>query len=198
MSESGFRVYIPDPTHGEGDLSDNATDGPSAEFRRQLEAEYGERFRFTSIGTGAAIASYFTELATDPYKAAALAVSVLYAGKAVKDVFEGWMWVFNQLSQFFHYKPTFDREAAAIILYKAIIDKLDGVPNTFQLTGFTIQNRLAFPNPMELHDPGRLTEIDPPPRGRVQHAEVYIFQVIADKREFRVVVDGQDVMFLEE
>jgi hypothetical protein len=199
MAENGFRVYVPDPSHGEGDWSNDAlVSGPSNDFRIQLEAEYGEKFQFTSIGTGAAIASYFTELATNPYKAAAFAVSALYAGKAVKDVFDGWTWVFNQLSKFFHYDPTFDREGAAIILYKAIVDKMDGVPKNFQLTGFTIQNRLAFPDPTEIPDPGRLTTIEPPPSSRVQRAEVYVFRVVADGCEFRVAVDGHEVTFLQQ
>ena len=81
VSESGIRVFIPDPEHGEGEWDDGATDGPvagpSARFRQQLEAEYGERFRFISIGTGAALASYFVELISDPYKDAAVAAAVI-------------------------------------------------------------------------------------------------------------------------
>jgi hypothetical protein len=75
MSEMGVRIFIPDPTHGKGDWSDTSengpSNGPSAEFRQQLEAEYGEKFKFTSIGTGAALASYFLELVSDPGKLAA-------------------------------------------------------------------------------------------------------------------------------
>jgi hypothetical protein len=108
------------------------------------------------------------------------------------------MWVYKQLSKFFHRQPTFDREGAAILVYKAIVDKMDGVPKTYQLAGFTIQNRLDFPNPMELPDPGPLTAIDPPSTGRVQRAQVYVSQVVADGREFRVAVDGAEVTFLQE
>ena len=44
MTQSGFRVFIPDPTHGEGGWPEGEIDrpaaGPSAEFRKSLEAEY--------------------------------------------------------------------------------------------------------------------------------------------------------------
>ena len=78
MSETGtVRVFLPDPTHGEGGWSEASiaaiegpAGGPSALFRQELEAEYGEKFRFESIGTGAAMASYFVELVSDPYRAA--------------------------------------------------------------------------------------------------------------------------------
>jgi hypothetical protein len=134
MSETGVRVFIPDPTHGEGDWSDaegKYIGGPSAEFRRQLEAEYGEAFDVTSIGTGAALA---------------------------------------------------------------------GVPKSFQLQGFVVQHRLRFADPGNLPDTGRLTTIEPAPgrMERVERASVYVFQVIADGREFRVRVDGHNVEFLQE
>jgi hypothetical protein len=160
--------------------------------------EYGENFSHISIGTGAAMCSWFAELASHPYKAAAVGMAALYAGKNVKDVFEGWMRVSNQLSTFFHYDPTLDREGAAILVHKAVVDRMDGVPKTFRLTGFTIQNRLAFPNPMEIPDPGLLTVIDPILRDRVQRAHIYVFQVVADGREFRVAVAGHNVTFLQD
>lgn len=193
MSEDGFRVFIPDPTHGEGIPPDAGAGGPSEEFRRKLEAEFGGTFEFVSIGTGAAHASYVTDLMT----AEVIAVHALYAGKAVKDVFDGWSWVYQQLSKFFQYEPTFDREAAAILVYKAVVDKMDGIPNTYQLKGFTIQNWLAFPDASKLHDPGPLAAIDPP-SDRVRSAQIYVFQVVTDQREFRVAVDGLKTVFLQE
>jgi hypothetical protein len=136
MSETGtVRVFIPDPTHGEhskGDWS-NADEqgpsaGPSARFRQTLEAEYGEKFRFASIGTGAAMASYFVELVSDPFRAA---VTFFFAGKALKEGFQAWGWMYGQLSKFFHHRPTFDREGAAALVYKAVVEKMDGVPIHF-------------------------------------------------------------------
>jgi hypothetical protein len=200
MSETGIRVFIPDPTHGEGEWSDAEgahVGGPSAEFRRQLEAEYGEGFEFTSIGTGAAMASYFIELVSEPYKVAA---TIFFAGGVIKSGFEGWSWVYAQLSKFFHHEPTFDREGAAFLAYRAIVDKMDGVPKSFQLQGFVVQHRLRYGDPWNLPDPGPLTTIEPAPAPieRVERANVYVFQVLADGREFRVRVNGHNVEFLQE
>ena len=154
MTETGFRVYIPDPTHGEGDWSEageeRARTGPSAEFRQSLEAEYGEEFQFTSIGTGAALASYFVELVSDPYRDAATAVAVFYTGKTIKEGLEGWGWIYIQLSKFFRREPTFDRNGAAILAYNAITVKLGHVPASYQLKGFANQHRLAYPDPSNL------------------------------------------------
>ena len=118
-----------------------AAAGPTARFRQELEAEYGEKFRFKSIGTGAAMASYFVELVSDPYRAS---VTFFFAGKALKEGFQAWGWMYRQLSKFFHHEPTFDREGAAALVYKAIIEKMDGVPNSFQLKGYVTQHRLGF------------------------------------------------------
>jgi hypothetical protein len=200
MSETGVRVFIPDPTHGEGEWSDAEgahVGGPTAEFRQQLEAEYDEKFEFTSIGTGAAMASYFLELVSDPYKVAA---AVFFTGAAIKKGFEGWEWVYTQLSKYFPRNPTFDREGAAFLVYKAIVDQMDGVPKSFQLQGFIVQHRLRFGNPLNIPDPGRLTTIEPAPgpMERVERANSYVFRVLADGRAFRVRVDGRNVEFLQE
>jgi hypothetical protein len=203
MSETGtVRIFIPDPTHGEGGWSEASiaamegpAGGPSALFRQELEAEYGEKFRFESIGTGAAMASYFVELVSDPYRAA---VTFFFAGKALKEGFQAWGWMYGQLSKFFHHRPTFDREGAAALVYKAIVEKLDGVPNSHELKGFATQHRLRYPDPSkDLPDPGPLTTIEPD-RDRVERAVVYVFQVKADGRDFRVTVDGHNVKFLQQ
>ena len=202
MTETGtVRVFIPDATHGEGDWSkasisamEGPAAGPSALFRQELEAEYGEKFRFVSIGTGAAMASYFVELVSDPYRAA---VTFFFAGKALKEGFQAWGWMYGQLSKFFHHRPTFDREGAAALVYKAIVEKMDGVPSSFQLKGFVTQHRLAYGDPMNLPDPGPPTTIERD-RDRVERAVVYIFQVEADGRDFRVEIDGHNVKFLQE
>ena len=200
MSEMGVRVFIPDPTHGEGEWSDvngAHVSGPTADFRRQLEAEYDGKFEFASIGTGAAMASYFIELVSDPYKVAA---TVFFAGEVIKGGFEGWSWVYAQLSKFFYREPTFDREGAVFLVYKAIVDKMDGVPKSFQLQGFLVQHRLRFGDPWNIPDPGLLTTIEPAPgpTERVERANVYVFQIVADGREFRGKVDGRKVEFLQE
>jgi hypothetical protein len=200
MTETGFRVYIPDPTHGEGDWSETGEKGPtagaSAEFRQSLEAEYKEEFQFTSIGTGAALASYFVELVSDPYRDAATAAAVFYTGKAIKEGLESWGWIYAQLSKFFRREPTFDRNGAAILAYQAITAELGHVPASYQLKGFANQNRLAYPDPSNLPDLGELTIIEPAP-DRVQRAIVYVFQIVADGQEFRVEVDGHEVRFLQ-
>jgi hypothetical protein len=187
MSQTLVRVFIPDPAHGE--------EPESKEFRHGLEAEYGERFRFMSIGTGAALASYFVELAADPYRAAAIAAAVFFTGKAIREGFEAWGWMYSQISRFFHHDPTFNREGAAFVVYEAIVEKIGGAPNSFQLRGFVTQHRLAYGDPMNLPDPGLLTNIEAD-RDRVERADVYVFQVEADCREFRVEVDGHRVKFL--
>jgi hypothetical protein len=201
MVEAGFRVFIPDPTHGEGVWREGANSGPisgdSAEFRQVLEAEYGEEFHFASIGTGAAQASYFVQLLSDPYRDAAAAVALFYLGKPIKDAFESWAWVYRQLSKFFHHAPTFDREAAAILAYQAVVEKLGGVPNTYRLVGFSIQHRLSFPDPSNPPDPNPPTSIAAAPE-RVQSAMIYVFRVVADTREFRLTVDGHNVRFFDE
>lgn len=74
---------------------------------------------------------------------------------------------------------------------------MDGVPKSFQLKGFVAQLRLAYPDPMNIPDPGPLTAIEPA-RDRAERAVIYVFQVEADGRDFRVEVDGDRVRFLQE
>jgi hypothetical protein len=202
MSETGtVRIFIPDLTHGEGDWSEASiaamegpTVGPSALFRKEPEVEYGEKVRFASIGTGAAMASYFVELVSDPYRAV---VTLFFAGKALKEGFEAWGWMYERLPKFFHRRPTFDREGAAALVYNAVVEKLDGIPNSYKLKGFATQHRLAYLHLKNLPDPGPLTAIEPD-RDRVERAVVYVFQVEADGRDFRVTVDGHNVKFLQQ
>jgi hypothetical protein len=197
MSANGFRVYVPDPSHGAGDVSDDAMTGPSAEFRHELEAEYGLKFRFTSIGTGAAVASYCTELASGNYDKILVAVSIFLAGKAIKEGFEAWSWMYTKLASFFHRSPTFDREGAAVLAYQAVVNELGGLPKSYQLEGFQVQDRLSYPNPMDVPDLGHLTEIHPAP-DRVTRSSIYVFQIIVDGRNFRAAVDGTKVNIVED
>ena len=200
MSETGVRVFIPIPFPSypdrEGDWSNEAGEyvrGPRAELRRELEAEYGEKANSTDIGTGAALPAFVLELVSDPYKVAA---TLFFAGKAIKSSFEGWSWVYTQLSRFFHRNPTFDREGAAFLVYQAIVDRMGGVPRSFELKGFIVRDRLAYSDPsISPPDPGALATIEAPPE-HVLHRHVYIFDVIADGREFRVQVDGHKANFL--
>lgn len=101
-------------------------------FRGSLEEEYGEEFQFTSIGTGAALASYFVELMSDPYRDAATAVVVFYTGKAIKEGLESWGWIYTQLSRFFYHEPTLDRNGAAILPYKSVTINLGHTPASYQ------------------------------------------------------------------
>ena len=165
------------------------------DFARHWRSSTAEKFQVTSIGTGAAQAAYFVELVSTAYQAA---VILFLAGKPLKEGFEAWGSMYDRLSKFFHHQPTFDREGAAALVHKAVIEKMDGVPNSFQLKGFVTQHRLHPPNPSrDLPDPGSLTTIEPD-RDRVERAVVYVFQVVADGRDFRVRVDGHNVRFLQE
>ena len=193
MPTEPVRVFIPDPSYGGGSSLDLSDEEASLQFGRLLEEEYGSAFQPTSIGTGAALAALFTELFSDP---AAVALALFFAGKPIKDGLEAWGSIYQRLTKFFHHNPTFDREGAAILGYEAIVERLGGVPNSYQLTGFAIQNRLAEINPMKLPDPGELRTIEPAP-DRVQAAAVYVFQVVADGMPFRFRVVGRDVEFLE-
>lgn len=194
----GIRVFVPDPEHGEGEWPSHdaarPVAGPSAEFRKALEAEYKEEFSFTSIGTGAAVAAYFTTLMADPV---GIAVSTWLAGKAIKDGFEAWNWVYEKLAKYFHRNPTFNREGAAILAYKAVVDRLEGLPKSYQLLGFSIQHRLACPDPCNPPQPEAPTVIAGPPR-RVDNAMIYVFNIVADRRQFLVTVDGSRATILTE
>ena len=193
-----MRVFIPDPTYGDGEWAEGAQDGPlsgpSAEFRSKLAQEFGQEFSFASIGTGAAEASYFTEILSNPVVQAAL--SMFFAGNVIKGSIEGWEWVYSKLSKFFPYEPRLDREAAAILVYKAVQEKMGGIPNSYRLNGFLIQYRRRQPDPWNFPDPGPITSIDPAPE-RVERQMVYVFQVTADGSNFRISVDGTKVTFLE-
>ena len=106
--------------------------------------------------------------------------------------------MYAQLAKFFQHRPTFDREGAAFLLYKAITDKLGGVPKSHQLKGFMIQHRSRYSYPSNLPDPGPLTTIEEETPARVERAHVYVFQVVADGQNFRVAVDRDKVKFLQE
>lgn len=180
-----MRIFISDRTQGEGTWTegtfDGPTAGPSAEFRQELEAEYGQKFSFTSIGTGAAEAAYFTELVSNP--AIQASVAVFFARGAIGSAAEGWLWLYSQLAKFFQSDPVVDREAAAILVYKAVVDRMEGVPKTYQLKGFAIQHRLSYADPSNPPNPDPPATIEQAPE-RVERAMINVFQVVADGREF--------------
>jgi hypothetical protein len=201
MAEMSFRVFIPDPTYGDGEWTEDwrngPVTGPSAEFRKSLEDEFGGEFRFTSIGTGAAISAYFLELASSPFgELAAGAIALFFAGKPIKDNLEAWGSAYKQLVKFFHRDPTFSREGAAVLVYEAVVDKMGGLPKSYELRGFGIQHRLAFTDPLNPPDPSPPSTIEEAPE-RVERAMIYVFHVVADGRTFLASVDGHNVKFLK-
>jgi hypothetical protein len=156
MSADGFRVYIRDPTRGTGYLSDNATTGRSAEFRRELEAEYGEKFQFTSIGTGAALAAYFAELVSDPHKAASLGVSALFAGRSSKTSLRGGCGYTNSsLNSFTVSRPLIERGRPSLFTRRSwtrwtAFQKHISLQASQSRTGSTFLTRWNFPTPGRL------------------------------------------------
>jgi len=60
---------------------------------------------------------------------------MFFAGNVIKGSIEGWEWVDSKLSKFFAYEPRLDREAAAILVYKAVQEKMGGISNSYRLNG---------------------------------------------------------------
>jgi hypothetical protein len=148
------------------------------------------------------MAAYFTEIFSN--SAVQAAIAAFFAGKAIKEGLEAWGLMYNQLSKFFHHSgvavfgrsPTFDREAAAILVYKAAVDTLGGVPKTFQLKGFAIQYRNRFVDRWDAPKPEIPIIIAPQPE-RVEQQMIYVFYVEADGRDLLATVDGPNVKFIE-
>ena len=173
----------------------NPASGPSEEFRRELEKEYGQGFSVTSIGSGAAETAWFTEIATNPL--VQQSVNVFFAGGAIGSAAAGWLWLYSRIERFFRHGPVVDREAAAVLLYKAIVDRMGGLPKAYQLKGFAIEHRLRYADPSNPPKPDPPEIIEKAPE-RVERAMIYVFHVAADGCEFVASVDGSKVKFLEE
>ena len=191
MSDIGIDVYFPDLSHGE--------EVESKRFKQELEAEYGVPFRFVSIGRGAAAAAYVAELisfAQSPEGIASGVVALFFAGEKIEKNIDAFLRMYSRLRSAFHRNPTFDREGAAVLVQKAIADRLSAPPKSTRCEGFEIIDRLSLGNPMKIPAPMPVTMIGPP-ADKVTNSAVYYFQVQADDRIFLARVDGHNVDLVE-
>jgi hypothetical protein len=108
MIQDTIGIYIPDPNYGPDYDTDEGFRRASEAFMQELESEYHLKFEFTSIGTGAAQAAYFTLLSLGPWPYLALALAVFFQGKRIKENLEAWTELVQKITPFFHRKPTLD------------------------------------------------------------------------------------------
>ena len=187
-------IYIPDPTYGQDYDTDEGERRASEAFRRELQSEYHLAFEFTSIGTGAAQAAYFTLLSLGSWPYLALALAVFFQGKRIKENLEAWIELFQKITPFFHRKPTLDHSGAAIIAVSELMSALKPPPSSFRLIGYVRKNWWDKQEGKE--DPGFIDAIEPP-ADRVTSITIHVFQIQADERHFRVFVEGTDVRLKE-
>jgi hypothetical protein len=125
---------------------------------------------------------------------AAFGVTFFLQGKAINENLDGWHDVYEKLATFFPQKPTFDLNGASILALEKVRSTLGRSPTSIHLIGYRQVTRWDL---MDGGDPGRVTTIDPPPK-RVTALSVYVFQIDADGRHFRVFVDGHNARLVEE
>jgi len=185
-----LKIYIPDATHAE-------SEGVSSRFRDGLIAEFQLPFEETDIGTGAGEQAFWTTI-TDawPFVAAA---AVFFSGKKIEENIEAWQKLFKRLWPFINRGAVFDRDGAAVLAIEGLRLALGKLPTSIRLVGYqtdSLLNRVNDPPKEWQADRSLLSTIDPP-LDQVRGATIHLFQIEADGRMFKVVVQGSRVFATE-
>ncbi|KYK46283.1 hypothetical protein A1D31_32455 [Bradyrhizobium liaoningense] len=162
-----------------------------------MVAEFKLPFEETDIGTGASVQAFWTTLAEAwPFVAAA---AVFFSGKKIEENIEAWQKLFERLRPFIKHKAVFDRDGAAVLAIDGLRIALDKLPDYVRLVGYktdSILNRLNDPPEEWQADRSQLSTVEPP-LDHVQDATIHFFQIEADRRMFKVVVQGSRVFVIE-
>ncbi|MGO9741162.1 MAG: hypothetical protein ACLPN5_06545 [Roseiarcus sp.] len=193
MSEELAQVFIRDPFYGYSDEDAATEETLSENFKAGLVAEYGLEFQFISIGAGAAVPSFFTSLGILPYLS--MGIYVFFQGKNINDAIDGWVALAHRLQRFIHRHPTFDRNGAAVLAVKKVLERFDRTPGSIRFVGYRCLDRIGLGFPDDV-DPGPLNEFEDPP-SRVLVSQIQVFQIVADNRVFRVFVERDEITVKE-
>jgi hypothetical protein len=183
MTEAKIAIYIPDPTYGKD--VDNWEE-ESRQFKKEIEAEFQLRFDEADIGAGAAEPAFFTWLELEPWwPYVALALVFLFKGKSLKENVEAWSAIYKKLAAFFHRRPTFDRDGAAILAVNEITSQLGHFPSSFRLIGY--RHITVFDDDSET--PNEIAEAP----ARTLGMGIHVFHIEAENRAYRITVYGKEI-----
>jgi hypothetical protein len=186
MTPDRIGVYIPDPTYGQDD--DSTWDVRSEAFKRELEARYALKFDRTDIGPSFDLPSFVAWIVFT-------AVVLFFQGKRISENLEAWIKLCEKLRNFSGYRPTYERNGAAVLVIREISVKLGRFPNSVKLIGYEV---VSFMDESDLTRTKPLSEIrDPAPEQFLAYA-VHVFRIEADGHIFRATVKGETVEILEE
>jgi hypothetical protein len=195
MEQGLIGIYLPDPYYGRMDIERDRWEVITLDFKREIESEFQQEFAFTSIGPGWAEAAYYTYVSFGAIGATASAVVTLFfQGERINKNLDAWSLIYKKIAPFVHRNPTLDRNGAAALAVEKVCDRLGGLPASIELIGHCIVSKLVTFGRDD--DPGFLTDIEPAPT-RVTSPSVYVFQIKADERQFRVLVHGVNVRLIE-
>lgn len=187
---SGLRIYVPDATHAECEIA-------SSRFRDTLVTEFQLPFEETDIGTGAGELAFWTTL-TETWPVVA-AIALFFGGKKIEENLDAWQKLFKRLRPFIDRGAIFDRDGAAVLAIEGLRLALGKLPESIRLLGYqtdSLLNRINDPPEEWQADVSRLSVIDPP-LDQVQRATIHVFQIEADGRMFKIVVQGSSAFATE-
>lgn len=179
-------IYIPDVTY-----EDDQWEEKSAALKAELEAEFGCTFEEAHIGAGASFPAFLTELSLDAWPYLAMALYAFFKGKDIQPNLDAWKELYKKLNQFRKRRPYFNREGSAVIVVDEIITHLGHDPDSFNLIGYVV-SPLGAP-----HDLDAIAGIEEGPDQLHTGWTVQLFEVEAEGRTFKILVDGNDVYAIE-
>lgn len=179
-------LAVVDETYGA--TSDNGWEAAREEFRRPLECDFCQTFEDGDIGPGASLPAFSTLLETNLIVPGwLLIVAAFFLGEPLNKNLNGWVEMAANVRRFFK-RPTYlGRQGAAVLAVDTVFEAMGGLPKSIRLIGYRT---------LHIGDPEDLlpapTDIAEPPDtlclGFIRH----VFELEADGRHFRVVVEGRE------
>lgn len=183
-------IYIPDATYDSGDN----WEADSENFRKGLEAEYGQKFEYDDIGAGASWPAFITFLETSPIIIDALAV--FFGGAKIQSSLASWQKMFQTIMRFAKHSPLLTKEAAAILAIAKVTETLGGLPRSFVLLGFRTTHYFDRIDSNNLNDV-TIENIQELPTSLGMDGVVYWFDIESEEKVFRISVDRVKVCIKE-
>lgn len=166
----------------------------SDQYRRELEAEYGVTAIEADIGPSASIPAFLVAIATATVPLWALAPAIFFAGKPIRENFEAWAEIARTIRGYFKRPVILARNGAAALAFESVMGELARTPTTLKLVSY---RTLHQSNVEDFKSLERSDQIEDGADTLFLGFASHVFEIEADGRLFRTLVDGREVTTLE-
>lgn len=185
-------VAVVDATYGA--TSDQDWEAARGEFRCSLEREFCQIFEDGDIGPGASLPAFITLLETNAIVPGwLLIVAAFFLGEPLNKNLKAWAEMAAKVRRFFK-RPTYlGRQGAAVLAVDTVFDAMGGLPKSIRLIGYRTlhigEPEHSLPAPTDIAEAPDTLYL-----GYVRH----VFELEADGRRFRVIVEGREAKIISQ